>query len=234
LGEITYTDRRARGDRNSNIALLFDNHRVESKDGGVIARRPCVELIIREKNGDIRKRLWVDASTYVVLKSENYTPAGRITSSTELKCIKYVPSLPDSLFELPRGAKRSDFQQYTARSMSIEQVSREVGFKVVLPRYVPDGYMLKGREVLYVPGSSRKVAFLRYSNGLDRISIFEATRTSNDPTRDVMLDQANRRFGRNEPMTICTSSTHDLSFVVIGSLSRHKLSQIADSLKNSK
>jgi outer membrane lipoprotein-sorting protein len=230
MGKLERVDHVYPPGRFRSLKLLLKNHAVETGDGGQVAGRPTILLIVKSKTGVVRNRTWFDASTYVTLRTENYDAEGEQVSSTEYRSITYADSLPSSLFDLPEGKFRTRSHEKATESMSLDRLSSEVGFQVVLPAFMPAGYKRTGSRLLTIPKSDRKAAFLSYSNGLDSISIFEARRSSADPRKDA-LRSAGRLVGHNGQVRISVADTPVMSYVVIGELSRLQLDRIADSLR---
>lgn len=231
LGKVFVTDRPAPADRSSKITLLLANYNVEAGDGGKIAGRPCSQLVLRTHSGLIRKRLWVDTSTFVVLKSEDFDSNRKLRSSTEYKSIAYTNSLPASLFKCPANAYRGRQQRFAAKAMGLSELSKSLGFTVTVPRYIPSGYKFDGCRLHTSPRNGRRVAFLRYTNGLDSISVFEARKNSDSPKNDCLLGRTDRFGNRYDRTHIAAIAMGDRSYLIVGDLSRRELDKIANSLR---
>jgi hypothetical protein len=119
--------------------------------------------------------------------------------------------------------------------MSPSELSKVVDFTVKTPRYVPKGYKLDGYRLYNCPcGCGHKSAYIRYTNGLDSISVFETLGSSGCARDDkcrtrghedtcVVEDSARGR--------VATLSSGGKLFTVIGDLSRSDLEKIARSLR---
>ena len=209
------------------LDLLLANHQVTAGRGGKVAGRPAMLITLSSASGQPRKRLWVDKSTFVILKTEDYDADGRVDSSTAYRSIRYVGSLPSTLFKRP---SRTDLGAHCADGGPVTEarLAKIVGFKISKPGYLPEGYKLDGYRV-YNCRCGMKAACIRYTNGLDGISVFEYRRCS--------MRMENK--GMNSPCRIMESnqgeeaivSVGDRTVVVVGDIGHDEAERMAKSFK---
>ncbi len=216
----------------SRLSLFLDNHRIERAGSDRVANRQACILVVKSKSGKIRKRLWVDEKTYVVLRSEDYDAKGALLSATGFTSIKYTDHLPDSLYERPTGVERIVCLSDTGKPMSRNDLSKAVGFEVRLPSYIPAGYKLDAYRMYECPcGCNHKSAYVRYTNGLDSISIFE-TLADSDCMSEHRCASHRSRGGRcfvQGQMAVASDSEE--AFIVIADIGPGQLGRIANSLR---
>lgn len=197
-----------------SLSLVRRNYRAREKGESIVAGRPATIIALTPKTpGNPSKTLWLDKRYDLVLQSEWRNPAGQVTSWSKFVEIEYNPrNMPDELFEPPDSAAKR-----------CEQRLNRPPFRVVIPGYVPEGYVLAGVSVLPL-GHSRAV-HVKYTNGLNTISLFER-----------LDERASERRPANVPdfragvYSRAISWRHDgLSFTLIGDLDTDELRKIAQS-----
>ncbi len=113
--------------------------------------------------------------------------------------------------------------------MSREQLAREVGFKMKTPSYVPGGYRLDGYRLYECPcGCGHKSAYVRYTDGLECISIFQCAAGSACMEEAKCPTHAVKCFVRGQTSVM---TDKDVSAVVIGNLKPEELQKITESLE---
>ncbi|HOP81479.1 MAG TPA: MucB/RseB C-terminal domain-containing protein, partial [Armatimonadota bacterium] len=96
----------------------------------------------------------------------------------------------------------------------------DLGFKVVKPKYIPKGYSFVQTTTVPVT-KDVYAAHLMYTNGINTISIFERKRDKNSDKWDDRGNMANVvRFDHGQ-----------VTFTIIGDISKAELQKIANSLK---
>lgn len=217
-------------DRDTGMRLLLDNHCVEAAGDRIVAGRPARVLVVKSRSGEIRKRLCVDASTCVTLRSEDYDDRGTMRSSTEFKSIRYTDDLPDSLFACPKNAAPI-VTRPSGKTMSLPDLSKALGFQVKVPQYVPRGYKLDGYRLYPCPcRHGHKSAYIRYTNGLNSISVFETKGDSccarmmvRGSCESCSLDADNREH-------MATRSVGGKLLVTVGDVRPSELDKIVNSI----
>ncbi len=214
---------------NDQLRLLVSNYEVERTSGGMIAGRHTHLLTISTKSAGVRKRIWLDDKTSIVLKSEEYAPDGKLLSSTAFKTIGYKASIADSLFREPSGMQGMGCFQGTGKAMSRDELSKEIGFQVVMPKYVPQGFRLDAYRLFSCPCQcGHKSAYIRYTNGMDSISVFETPAG----TGCMKTGRCGMHGGGCSVHDQTAMMTADgKSFIVIGNVNPHELRRITDSLR---
>ncbi len=228
LRKITILGDFSCGRHSADLGLMLGNYSVESAGKATVAGRPASVLNLKCRTGKLKKRVWADTSTSVVLRLEDYNCDGRMMSSTEFKSIKLVNNLPDSLFKRPAEAHATVRRKDSARLVSAAELSKEIGFQVTKPRYVPRGYKLDGyRTYVCQCACGHPGAYSRYTNGLNSISIFETRPASGQ----CQMQNEQCAVQDTEPGHVARISAHGRDFVIVADLSHQELQKIAASLR---
>jgi outer membrane lipoprotein-sorting protein len=155
----------------SAIDLMLRNYKVEKAGEDVISGRRCLILWIKPVHkGNPSKKLWIDAENSFPLRKEHYSPEGELESVSVFTTVEYNPEISDKLFRLPDGrrfVRRPGFKPVP----SDQDPSPRLGFKPILLKNPPEGYVLAGMLINIAP--PRPMLQVKYTDGLNQISIFE-------------------------------------------------------------
>ena len=99
-------------------------------------------------------------------------------------------------------------------------------FKVIIPGYVPKGYVLSGTTVMQI--CHERVVHLKYTNGINTISLFERVELK---TPDTPPDAVKRPI--SYPSTqVVNWRQNGVVFTLMGDVSHSELRKIADSARH--
>jgi len=155
-----------------HIELLLRNYRPILTGSSKVAGRDCYSVRLEPRYaGNPSKRLWIDKKNLVALKTEYYNSGGKVTSTSEYTSIDFNKRPSSSLFAIPRGWKTA--QLAPQAEGSLEAMKQAAGFAPVKPSYAPKGYEFGGYSLCQTCRHMRCIA-LRYTNGLNSISVFES------------------------------------------------------------
>jgi outer membrane lipoprotein-sorting protein len=176
------------GGLSRDLTMLLRNYRVTTLGiEDVIGRQAYVIALDPIKPG-VQRQLWVDRATGTVLRSEERDPRRGIILSTYFSRISFSLNLPEAYFQfrLPAGARRFTMFTTEGGSVSPAALQARVRFPVLIPPVLPEGYTFRGGALSRF-GSLESV-YLRYSNGGNLISFFEA------PAGSIGWPQAGQRI----------------------------------------
>lgn len=230
------------------LDLLLKNHDVTAEKAEDVAGRAADVLAVRQRqSGRLAKKVWVDRETALIVRSESYDSDGKLASLTVYDNIEWNPKLDDSLFEAPAGWQRIGADNDRERHWERDALSKEVGFEVREPAYVPAGYTLDGFH-LFRCRRGIASAHLRYVDGLKSISIFEqmsACPRGGGP--GVKGGGKGRGWGRGrgggggwrcgcelaggQQGEMLVKHTDGMTLILVGDLPKHELQKIADSIR---
>lgn len=172
--------------------LLSRSHRmVLAGTDKVCGRKAFVVLIIPRVPGNPWRKCWIDYYTKLTLKNEQYGsewPNGQPQSFMFWSSISFQP-VTEQAVKLPTiaGAKLVPCP-HGQPVVSLGQVQKLLGFRVLMPANPPPGYVYDGASVVQV-GTSRAV-HLRFTNGLNAVSVFQ----SSGPIQPQALAQVNTQI----------------------------------------
>ena len=92
--------------------------------------------------------MWIDKETWMALRYEMYDSKENMIVETEIHYLEINTGIPDSefKFEVPEGAEinvldlKENFK--APEKLSIEEARQRSSFEILLPEYVPEGYVL--------------------------------------------------------------------------------------------
>lgn len=179
-----------------------------------VAGQPCHIIAVRDGKGRLSHRYWIDQSTYVKLKRQYFDDRQRIVWSATFLTIDYAPVFAVGLFTLePQPGWQVISLESPPRRMTVAEAEKEAGFSAHLPSYMPAGYTLLRDQVAVTEVFGVKIIWLRYSDGADCFSLFEAPVS----IADQLVTSASDRFAwRN--------ASH--CFVLVGSVTVAELDKL--------
>lgn len=150
------------------------NYRVTVRTGLEFLGRRASEVQVAARHPfNPSRKLVIDDATGLILEDVLFTPDGQKRSHTAFVSLTYRPQ-PPSVFDVPRTTVGTSSTygpgSFEARD-SEEQVAKETGRPVPVPRYVPPGYLPCVYGVM-TTGRGIKTPAVRYSDGLAAITIF--------------------------------------------------------------
>ncbi len=137
----------------------------------VIGRSTAV-LSVWPREGRRERRLWIDRTTGVALRSEERDPDEGPVSTAYFTRISFGLNIPDALFrpQLPAGARLVAQGGAAGPLLPLPVLERTVGFPLLVPRVLPGGFMLVGGEP--VRGGPLVAAHLHYTDGTRSVALF--------------------------------------------------------------
>ena len=163
-----------------------DNQLLQNYDAKIVGReqvagRRTIALELRPRSRSGRwTRIWVDPETWVILAQEDLRGEDQLLRRTRFTKVEYLkpgeqpaPSEftpPRELIEKYGTARPGD----TADRFTPEQLSRQLGFQVRVPKQLPRGYTFQGAYPTPCPTKgSHQAARLEFSDGLNTLTLFE-------------------------------------------------------------
>lgn len=157
--------------------LLQKNYSIKQIETQKIINRPTTVIQIEPKHaGNPSRKLWIDKSQPIVLRSEQYNCDTQLVLTSYFTALNLKKKIDLALFTIPTSARVS--RQSTAFHQRYTFANGERYFRHSLKTatYLPSGYTFDGCY-LWQP-RYRLVPYtiqLRYTDGLNTISIFEHT-----------------------------------------------------------
>ncbi len=155
-----------------NVKLLLSNYNSVSLGTETVARRKC-QVVRLEPNtsGNPKAKLWIDTQTGVVLRNDRYSYDGKPATKSVFTAIEFPSKMSAALFTPPAQWKKVTITSDTS-PLSVARIKAETGFEPLKPTYLPQGYVLEGYYNRHT-GSGRPAAVIKYTDGLNSITIFE-------------------------------------------------------------
>lgn len=149
-------------------------------------RRVYLVTIKRPRGHTLARRFWVDAGSGLILKREAYRDDGKLAVTVAFSDIAYRPS-PAGLFSLSALARRRGVRVVETRSpqempLPLPAARAQLGGRAYVPATL-SGYRLVGASSTVV--GRKTLLHLRYSDGLNLVSLFEQPRTQ--PRRPTLV-----------------------------------------------
>ena len=182
----------------------------------------------------LARRLWVDSGSGLILKREHYGEDGRLAVTVAFTDIAYHPKLSPALFNLGdlsrrKGVKSVEMPSPWEAPVALSAMSGQLQGRA---RSWPQigGYQLIGATKTVVSG--QPLLHLRYSDGLNLVSLFELRRTqTRRPTsvagHPIKLGQATAHLTQRGALTTLNWDTPALNITLMGEGSLARLRALA-------
>ena len=197
---------------------------VDPKPHQISDRKTYLVTIKRPAGQTLARRFWIDAGSGLILKREIYRDDGRLAVTEAFADIRYHPALPSSLFRvsgLPKTVRVINLPT-AETAVSLSSVQKQLAGRAFAPVMLA-GYRLVGATTTKI--GERPVLHLRYSDGLNLVSLFEQRRTQ--PSRPTLVPPGMRvlRLGttsvhvaRRASLTTLNWDTPTLNITLVGEM----------------
>ena len=182
-----------------------------------VAGRRCHVVAVKPPNGQrTRKKIWIDAEHYVELKWERYDQEGVVERTWTMTSINFRPNIQADTFrfEPPPGCKTQDIP--AVPRMSLREAEKSIGFKAIIPGYLPPGFALDKNRVRVVRRQRHSALWMEFINGVDSFSIFQSEHIG--PHAQV-------------PERAMYWEAQGFSFILVGPISQREKENIRDSTR---
>jgi negative regulator of sigma E activity len=177
-------------------ALAERNYRARPAGHATIAGRPTRAIEIAPRQGGlVAWRLWLDRATGFQLKRERYNVDGKLISGTEFTSVQFKAAVPPDIFGVPSGWETSE-KGGSGERYSLTDLARYLGFPVVVPGYLPPGYVLQGGYAERRGEHKHLTAALRYTDGLRVLSVYQRPHSEDGGDQGTAGDQREGDSGR--------------------------------------
>jgi len=200
----------------------------------VAERRTYLVSIKRPGTLTLARRLWVDAGSGLILKREHYGEDGRLAMTVAFTDITYHAKLSPALFSLAslehnKGVKVVELPSPWEAPVTATAVGKQLeGQARAWPQLA--GYKLVGTTKTVVGG--KPLLHLRYSDGLNLVSVFELRRTqTRRPTsvsgRPIKLGTETAHLIQHGALMTLNWDTATLNITLVGEGSLARLRALA-------
>ena len=216
------------------LPQLAQNYEVRFAGEERVAGRPARIVDIQGRlPGRPRLRLWIDVETRLILRLERYGPGGALRETSAFLSVQLTPVLSGDLFIVspPAGAQvQTRASQPPQGALTIEEISRRVGFIPQLPAYLPPGYQFIRSNVAMIRDTPT-AAFV-FSDGVATITLFESRgaqvgAAGGQPVRIGASDGTVQARGL---ATVVHWNTNGISMTLVGDVASTELLRVGRSV----
>lgn len=202
----------------------------------IAERKAYIVTITRKDVRMLARKLWIDAATGLVLKRENYREDGKLVLTVADTDISFRAPLPRALFDLSALAHRAGVRLVEERAsvehvLPLGAVRGQWGGTAVAPPILA-GYRLVSAGMTFDGG--KPLLHLRYSDGLNLVSLFELPRSqTKKPTRVpgamrvVQIGTAAGHVSRRASLTAFNWDKGALNLTLMGEIAEPTLQALA-------
>jgi negative regulator of sigma E activity len=230
--------------------LLLRNYTVDVAFGEPIAGQNTYLLTINPKvDFRPRKKVWLDAQHYIILRMEHYDIDGNLKALSVYTTIDYdsasVAQQLKQYLEKEQGRGPDRRRPYQSEEISIAEAEKQFGVKLPQPSYLPVGFQLQSTSMVAFRGNPS--IHFRYTDGLTALSLFVSKVSDESEERQPRPGRGDKFrdikptivIVKNTPISIIDQGhirilrweVNNLRFVLIGEeLSQEEMVKVAESL----
>ena len=206
---------------------------VDPKPRTIADRKTYLVTVKRPQGQTLARRFWIDSGSGLILKREIYGEDGKLAVTVGFSDITYHTALPSSLFNLSPLAKTVRVAELpTAETaVSLSTLRTQLAGNASAPASL-SGYRLVGATTTKI--GERPILHLRYSDGLNLVSLFEQRRTQpGRPTlvppgqRVIVLGTTSVHVGHRASLTTLNWDTSTLNLTLMGEMGLPTLRALA-------
>ena len=217
---------------NGGLAQLRRNYRVTALGTDEVIGRPAYLVLLDPNTPGVSRELWVDQATGTVLRTEERDASRGIVLTTYFSRISFSLNLPAAYFQFraPAGARVFPMFTVSGEAAVSDPLSHRAGVNALVPPVLPDGYVFTGAAVSRF-GALTSV-YLRYSDGENLFSLFEAPAGSIGPTsgQTIQVGAASGRLVDLGYLRVLTWEQGGLHLTAVGTMPADTLVAIAGHL----
>jgi outer membrane lipoprotein-sorting protein len=209
---------------------LLDSYVVTQVGRETVGGRSARVLLVAPRRGHPgpSKELWVDDRTGLILRSLLTSADGTTKLAASLSQVRFDGRTWDDDFTPPRNATKQTVTYEQVAALPVEALARHWKHRLMVPGGVPRGYLLDSARLLGKGPSS--IVQLRYFDGLNTISLFEAPPGAPGGTGDGSAGRAAPGWGSEPPFSSLTWRQRGLTLTLVSDLPRDRLLGIARSI----
>ncbi|NQD37353.1 hypothetical protein HPT27_09960 [Permianibacter sp. IMCC34836] len=204
----------------SNLQQMRAHYQLSDGGPARIAGRDAREIIIRSSDGErYGYRLWVDASSGLLLRSDLLNQAEQIIEQWQVVSLQVKDAIPEADLRVGFAVSApAGVRVLTAKAPATEQVAAawQVG-------WLPDGFTLRSQQMQHRNDSTVPVQHLLFSDGVASISVYVSL-----PPQGV---NSLERTWRKGAMTIVETADRERRVTVVGDIPSQTARRIAGSVK---
>ncbi len=219
---------------NDNFNVLMSNYKAVYAPDETFDGRPVHVVLLNNKyTGETIMRVRIDAATGLVLERQQYAGNGSLIAQTRVEQLRYTNGIPTEIFELPRGLKRIPGTARALPSSDINHVISVAGFKALVPKYLPEGFVPVAGDVISI--KTVPTLHLLYTDGIRTVSLFQNERDAAvDLSRyrpsTTSVGSHSAQYVEDGPTTLLAWSDGSHHFALVGELDLHELQKIGNSV----
>ncbi|MFQ3587849.1 MAG: hypothetical protein SNJ76_09330 [Fimbriimonadaceae bacterium] len=188
-----------------------DGFRVEREGDGIVAGIRCEQFAIRDRDGNVLQRLWIEPRSAALLKRELFDATGSRVGLTEWVRVDFSPRFRDDDFVIRRAGARIETPQSRAR----EEMRRRGFLEVFLPADL--GFKFIGGRVLSGPNMP-DIYMQVYMSDSSQLSFFQVR-------GDLDVRRMREQAGPN--MRVHSWTRADRTWALLGNIPQAEMERIS-------
>lgn len=220
-----------------DVSRVEQNYTVELGPATEVAGRPARTVsLVSKHTGVLVERLWIDASTKLILQREDYHVDGSIASKSSFDNIRLGGKLPADLFKMtvPNGMSLVPGAEYGKSTSNVDGLRAAAKFRFAAPSALPLGFRLENGSMSSHDGVD--TVQLVYGDGLRMFSLFEYTNASmprfdRATPKPIAIGSLTGEYADVASETLASWTANGLVYTIVGDLAPKEISIIGAAVK---
>ena len=213
---------------------LQENYEISLSSGEPVAGRACWTVELRAHgSGALTRRLWIDESKFLILKSETFRPDGSMKESAVLTRLRLGIKQDAAQFHFSPPSGSVVLQRAAPDYLALDE-AKAAGLEPRAPAWLPSGYVFESLDVM-AKGKSR-IVHCRFSDGLSVVSLFEGSARmrlnfGGRRKKRVKLSAGRATLAETAEGNVLSWTSMGRRFILVGDVSAPTLEKMAESVK---
>jgi len=198
-------------------------------------RKVCLVTVKRPQGHTLARKFWIDTGSGLILKREIYGDDGELAVTRAFTDITYHPKPSNEVFSLSSlsklpGVHTTETTAAAERPIPLNSLTAQLAGKAYAPPSLA-GYRLLGASSATIGG--KPLLHLRYSDGLNLVSLFEQKRTqARRPTlvkgmQKTQIGSVPAHVSHRASLTTLNWDTATLNVTLMGEMGRETFHSLA-------
>lgn len=198
-------------------------------------RKVCLVTVKRPQGHTLARKFWIDTGSGLILKREIYGDDGELAVTRAFTDITYHPKPSNEVFSLSSlsklpGVHTTETTAAAERPIPLNSLTVQLAGKAYAPPSLA-GYRLLGASSATIGG--KPLLHLRYSDGLNLVSLFEQKRTqARRPTlvkgmQKTQIGSVPAHISHRASLTTLNWDTATLNVTLMGEMGRETFHSLA-------
>lgn len=216
------------------LELVKQNYAIQVTEEYNITNRKGYKISFKPKKADRPQQVyWIDDQTGIPFKIEKYGPNNTLVSVSSFSEINFHISTQASnpFLMVPPNTSLTEIQE--KGNLTIEQAKDLMENQIILPQYIPTGFVLK--DIVFRIHGPEKALQLFYTDGLSSLSVFETHGEGQEsklfsPANKIKIKEVEALINASGTLNILKIRSKPIGTTIVSEVFQPELIKMGESL----